>query len=290
MGVVYCARQDHPDRVVALKVIRPGMATTVFRRRFANEIGTLARLRHPGIAQIHDAGTVAAEHGEQLYIAMKYVEGEVLTRYAEARKLGLRARLGLLAKVCDAVEHAHQRGVIHRDLKPPNILVEDGDEGPRPRILDFGVARLTTVDAPVATMSLNGGQLLGTLGYMSPEQVEADPRELDTRSDIYAIGVMGYELLCGWLPIDVSGRTVFAAVRRFGRRLIRLRVSWIGRCWIACRRRWRRCWRRASRRPSCCTRMRRSSRTVRISSRRAVCRAGWRCESGRCRVRPSCTG
>jgi tetratricopeptide (TPR) repeat protein len=200
MGAVYEAEQEQPRRTVALKVIKPGMASPELLRRFAQESQALARLQHPGIAQIYEAGTADTGHGPQPYFAMEFIRGEGLRDYAEKQRLNSRQRLEIVVKVCDAVHHAHQRGLIHRDLKPGNILV---DETGQPKILDFGVARVTDSDAQ-ATMQTDVGQLVGTLAYMSPEQVLADPLELDIRSDVYALGVILYELLAGRLPYNVS--------------------------------------------------------------------------------------
>jgi len=138
------------------------------------------------------------------------VDGQPITRYAEIHTLGVRARLTLLAKVCDAVQHAHQKGLIHRDLKPGNILV-DGDG--QPKILDFGVARATDADVNVTSLHTSAGQLVGTLAYMSPEQVAGDPRALDTRSDVYALGVLCYELLSGHPPLELHAQTLPQAAR-----------------------------------------------------------------------------
>ncbi len=200
MGVVYEAEQDQPRRVVALKVIKPGLAGSEFLRRFERESEALARLHHAGIAQIYEAGTADTGFGPQPYFAMEFIRGAPLREYAQSHHLNTRQRLELVAKVCDAVEHAHQRGIIHRDLKPGNILVEETGQ---PKILDFGVARVTDSDLQ-ATRQTDVGQLIGTLAYMSPEQVMADPLELDTRSDVYALGVILYELLADRLPYQLS--------------------------------------------------------------------------------------
>jgi tetratricopeptide (TPR) repeat protein/predicted Ser/Thr protein kinase len=207
MGAVYKVEQDHPHRIVALKVIRPGLATSELLRRFERESEVLARLHHPGIAQIYEAGTADAGYGLQPYFAMEFIRGETLREYSRSHNLDSRARLELMARVCDAVEHAHQRGVIHRDLKPGNILV---DETGQPKILDFGVARITDSDAH-STKQTEMGELIGTLAYMSPEQVLADPLELDTRSDVYTLGVILYELLAGRLPYEMNTNVLAAA-------------------------------------------------------------------------------
>lgn len=202
MGVVYEAQQDQPQRTVALKVIKPGLASPEVLRRFRLESQALGRLQHPGIAQIYEAGTADSGFGPQPYFAMEFIRGESLSSYADTHRLNVPQRLELMARICDAVDHAHQRGLIHRDLKPANILI---DESGQPKILDFGVARLTDSDVQ-RTQHTDLGQLVGTLAYMSPEQVLADPLELDTRSDVYALGVILYELLAGRLPYTVSAR------------------------------------------------------------------------------------
>src|SRR5262249_52547967 len=158
----------------------------------------LGRLRHPGIAQIYEAGV--ADDG-QPFFALELVHGLALDEHARRRSLGAAGRLELLARVCDAVQHAHEQGVVHRDLKPSNVLV-DG-EG-QPRVLDFGVARATDAGMATTTAHTRTGQLVGTLSYMSPEQVAADPSALDARSDVYTLGVILYELLAGRLPYPLE--------------------------------------------------------------------------------------
>jgi WD40 repeat protein len=201
MGAVYEALQEHPRRIVALKVIKPGLTNPELLRRFEQESQALGRLQHPGIAQIYEGGTANTGFGPQPWFAMELIRGESLLQYAAAHQLKTSQRLELMAKVCDSVHHAHQRGIIHRDLKPGNILV---DESGQPKVLDFGVARVTDSDEQT-TRQTGLGQLVGTLAYMSPEQVLGDPLELDTRSDIYALGVILYELLAGRLPHSLSG-------------------------------------------------------------------------------------
>ena len=209
MGAVYEAEQENPRRTVALKVIKPGLASASLLRRFEQEAHALGRLQHPGIAQIYEAGTAAADFGVQPYFAMEFIRGKTLRDYAQDRRLTTPQRLDLMAKVCEAVHHAHQRGLIHRDLKPSNIVV---DEAGQPKILDFGVARVTDSDTQ-ATRQTDVGQLVGTLAYMSPEQVLADPEELDFRSDVYALGVILYELLAGSLPYNISRAKLHEAVQ-----------------------------------------------------------------------------
>jgi WD40 repeat protein len=208
MGVVYEAEQELPRRTVALKVIKPGFTSPELLHRFELETEALGRLQHPGIAQIYEAGTADTGFGTQPYFAMELIRGISAKAYAQEHHLSTRARLDLIAKIADAVQHAHQRGLIHRDLKPGNILV---DETGQPKILDFGVARVMDSDAR-ATLQTDVGQLFGTLAYMSPEQIEADPLKLDARTDVYSLGVILYELLTGRLPYDV-GRKVHEAAQ-----------------------------------------------------------------------------
>ncbi|MBS0188449.1 MAG: serine/threonine protein kinase [Planctomycetes bacterium] len=211
MGVVYLAEQDRPRRTVALKVIRPGLLTPKMLRRFELESETLAKLQHPGIASIFEAATHESAYGPQPYFAMELVEGKPLTLYAFENKLDLEQRLELFRKVCDAVQHAHQKGVVHRDLKPSNILVTASGQ---PKILDFGIARATDNSAgpPGATLRTEAGTLVGTLPYMSPEQVH-DPSSVDVRSDVYTLGVILFELLTGKLPHALDTQTLPEAVR-----------------------------------------------------------------------------
>jgi tetratricopeptide (TPR) repeat protein len=210
MGTVFEAEQENPRRMVALKVISPGLVSRSMFRRFQFETEVLGRLQHPGIAQIYAAGTFDAGAGEQPYFAMELVDGTPLMQYAGEHELSMRKRLELLALLCDAVQHAHHRGVIHRDLKPANVLVTSSGQ---PKILDFGVARATDSDVQVTTLQTNIGQIVGTVPYMSPEQAAGDAHAVDTRSDVYSLGVLGYELLTGRLPYDVRDKLLHEALR-----------------------------------------------------------------------------
>ncbi len=211
MGTVYEAEQENPRRSVALKVVRAGYLTPEMLRRFSQESRVLGRLQHPGIAQIYEAGTVQDEHGRNVpFFAMEFIEGVPLTEHIARNGLGTRERLELIARICDAVYHAHQKGVIHRDLKPGNIMV---DESGQPRILDFGIARATDSDIQQTVQRTDVGVLIGTVPYMSPEQVSGDPDDLDTRSDVYALGVIAYEVLAGRLPHDLRRKMIHEAAR-----------------------------------------------------------------------------
>ncbi|MBB5059115.1 serine/threonine protein kinase/Tfp pilus assembly protein PilF [Granulicella aggregans] len=208
MGLVYQAEQNQPQRIVALKVLKTAMMGPESFWRFERESLALGRLQHPGIARIYEAGTAETDTGFQPYFAMEFLHGRSIVEDAELRQLNTRQRLETVALVADAVQHAHQRGIIHRDLKPSNILV---DETGQPKILDFGVALLTDTDIQ-SSRQTNLGELVGTLTYMSPEQVQGDSLEVDARSDIYALGVILYELLAGKLPYKVT-RNLYEAAR-----------------------------------------------------------------------------
>jgi WD40 repeat protein/predicted Ser/Thr protein kinase len=194
-GVVHLARQHQPARIVALKTLRHEFMAGTMRRRFEIEAELLAQLQHPGIAQVYAA--YSGDATTPPFIAMELVNGPPLTQYADDRRLGVRERVELVARACDAIQHAHQRGIIHRDLKPGNILV---DEHGLPKVLDFGVARTIGAQVSVTTVETETGELIGTVAYMSPEQVEAAPTAVDTRTDIYALGVILFRLLTGRLP------------------------------------------------------------------------------------------
>ena len=214
MGVVYEALQDKPERRVALKVVQPGVATESLRQRFMVEIEALGRLSHSGIARIYEAGVAPTPWGEQPFLAMEFVEGAPFLEAARARPI--EEQVALLAQVCDAVQFAHEHGVLHRDLMPDNLLVTrsaDADAGRGngvAKVLDFGLARLTDTGGPNLTRS---GLVMGTLAYASPEQVQGGGVPIDVRSDVYSLGVVAYELLAGRLPYAVDGLPIAEAAR-----------------------------------------------------------------------------
>lgn len=210
MGVVYEAEQESPRRRVALKVIRGDCATPASIKRFELESLVLGWLNHPGIAQVYEAGIAGSGDASVPYIAMELVRGTPITEFAERQGLDAGGRLDLIAQVGDAIHHAHQKGVIHRDLKPSNVLVTaDGS----PKILDFGVARAVDPGAHVSTMHTRAGEVVGTLSYMSPEQVSGDQEAVDIRSDVYSLGVIAHELLAGSPLFDLRGKMIHEAAR-----------------------------------------------------------------------------
>jgi serine/threonine protein kinase len=210
MGKVYLAVQDRPRRHVAVKVMKPGITGEQALRRFEFEAELLARLVHPGIAQIYEAGTWDGGEGPTPYFAMEYVpNARILTDYCEERALSIRDRVALFVDVCEAVGYGHQKGIIHRDLKPGNMLV--GSRG-NSKIIDFGVARSTDSDKSV-TMQTDVHAIVGTLQYMAPEQCTGDVLDLDTSADVYALGVTLFDLLTDELPYDVSGESLVSAIR-----------------------------------------------------------------------------
>lgn len=202
MGTVYEAEQENPRRRVALKLLRREFASGVNARRFAYESQILAHLRNEGIAAVYEAGTFDDNGVRVPWFAMEFLENaKSVTRFAKGSRLSLHDRLRLFIRVCEAVHFGHQHGIIHRDLKPANILV---DESGRAKVIDFGVARTVNSDIAAVTLASEAGHLLGTPQYMSPEQFDADPLLIDTRSDVYSLGVVLYELITGKTPYDIG--------------------------------------------------------------------------------------
>jgi serine/threonine protein kinase len=199
-GVVFMAEQQHPvRRKVALKVLKPGMDTRQVIARFEAERQALALMDHPNIAHILDGG--ATESGRP-YFVMELVRGIPITEYCDQSRLPVRERLELFINVCQAVQHAHQKGVIHRDLKPTNVLVTLHDDRAVVKVIDFGIAKATGQQLTEKTLFTNFAQMVGTPLYMSPEQAQMSGLDVDTRCDIHALGVLLYELLTGTTPFD----------------------------------------------------------------------------------------
>jgi len=202
MGIVYLAQQHHAvKRQVAVKIIKPGMDSKRIIARFEAERQALALLDHPNIAHVYDAGTT--ENGRP-YFVMEYVKGLSITEHCDRHKLTIEDRLNLFRQVCLAVHHAHQKGIIHRDIKPSNILISTRDDQVLPKIIDFGVAKAISQPLTEKTLFTEQGQLFGTPEYMSPEQADMANEDIDTRSDIYSLGVLLYVLLTGALPFDTT--------------------------------------------------------------------------------------
>ena len=200
MGEVWLAEQTQPvRRQVALKLIKAGMASAQVVARFEAERQALALMDHPAIATVFDGGTTPQGRP---YFAMEYVKGEPITAYCDRHLLSTDKRLELFTQVCEGVQHAHQKGIIHRDLKPSNVLVTIQDDRPVPKIIDFGVAKATAQHLTGGSLFTELGVLIGTPEYMSPEQAEMGSLDIDTRTDIYALGALLYELLTGALPFD----------------------------------------------------------------------------------------
>src|SRR6516225_616826 len=215
-GRVFRAEQEKPmRREVALKIIKLGMDTREVIARFDAERQALAVMDHPGIARVFDAGATASGRP---YFVMELVRGEPITSYCDRRDLPLRDRLLLFNQVCAAIQHAHQKGIIHRDIKPSNVLVAEQDGVPIPKVIDFGIAKATQERLTDQTVFTAFEQFLGTPAYMSPEQAQVGGLDVDTRSDIYSLGVVLYELLTGKTPFDA--RELLAAGLEAMRRTI----------------------------------------------------------------------
>jgi eukaryotic-like serine/threonine-protein kinase len=203
MGQVWLAQQTKPvKRQVALKLIKGGLYDSAVLVRFESERQSLALMNHPAIAKVFDAGST---QDGQPYFVMEYVSGLSLTRYCDERRLKIPERLELFIKVCEGVQHAHQKAIIHRDLKPSNVLVEEVDGKPVPRIIDFGIAKaISSQPSSEQTMFTQAGAIIGTPGFMSPEQADPSVEDVDTRTDVYSLGMILYALLSGTLPFDVT--------------------------------------------------------------------------------------
>src|SRR5262249_16734826 len=200
MGLVFVAEQQQPvRRKVALKVIKPGMDSRQVIARFEAERQALAMMDHPHIAKVHDGGTTPEGRP---YFVMEYVKGTPITDYCDRHRLSNRQRLALFLDVCHAVQHAHQKGIIHRDLKPSNVLVSLHDVTPVVKVIDFGIAKATSGRLTDKTVYTAFAQMIGSPLYMSPEQAGLSDSDVDTRSDVYSLGVLLYELLSGTTPFD----------------------------------------------------------------------------------------
>lgn len=199
MGTVFAAQQSSPQRDVALKCVKPGMDSRQVLARFETERQTLALMEHPNIATVFDAGV---SRSGRPYFAMELVRGQPITAYADTHALPVRDRLRLLMKVCHAIQHAHQKGIIHRDIKPSNVLVTQIDGAPEPKVIDFGVAKAIDSSLNADPLHTSAGQAIGTPAYMPPEQAATGAADIDTRADVYALGVLMYELLTGSTPFS----------------------------------------------------------------------------------------
>jgi len=209
MGVVYAAQQERPRRTVAIKVLRRGFRHPEVLRRFEHEAETLGRLQHPGIAQVYTFA--GGDRTTPAHLVMELVSGPPLTDYVRAAQLLVRERVALVVQIADAIQHAHERGVVHRDLKPANILVAAGGQ---PKVLDFGIARATGTDIDRITVQTAHGQLMGTLAYMSPEQLRGRSADVDGRADVYALGVVLYRVLTDRMPFELAGLPWPEAIQR----------------------------------------------------------------------------
>ena len=209
---MWLAEQRQPvRRRVAIKLIKVGMDTKEVVARFESERQALALMDHPAIAKVFDAGSTPEGRP---YFVMEYVAGLPITDYCDKHKLTIRQRLELFIRVCDGVQHAHQKAILHRDLKPSNILVSEADGKPFPRIIDFGVSKAISQTLTARTVYTRIGTLIGTVGYMSPEQANSDGEDIDTRTDVYSLGAVLYELLSGALPLDLRKAAYDEVLRR----------------------------------------------------------------------------
>ena len=214
MGAVWLADQTSPvKRRVAIKVVKSGVFSEEALKRFDLERQSLALMNHPAIAKVFDAGSTAEGYP---YFVMEYVSGAPITTYCNRKHLGPRERIELMIQVCEGVQHAHQKAIMHRDLKPSNILVTEIDGKPVPRIIDFGIAKAVENSGPDATLNdfTQAGGTVGTLGYMSPEQADPSIQDVDTRTDVYSLGVVLYELLTASLPFDTKSKLLHEVVRQ----------------------------------------------------------------------------
>src|ERR1700757_4714171 len=202
MGQVWLAEQEQPvRRRVAIKLIKVGMDTREVVARFESERQALALMDHPAIAKVFDAGSTP---DRRPYFVMEFVAGIPITAYCDKHRLTVSQRMELFIQVCEGVQHAHQKAIIHRDLKPSNILVTEIDGKPMPRIIDFGVAKATSQKLTAGTMYTRVGTLIGTIGYMSPEQADPIGDDIDIRTDVYSLGAVLYELLTGVQPLNLE--------------------------------------------------------------------------------------